>query len=64
MENEFYKEIKKRNKDRFVATRSREIEKQQQGVDIPAFMYAIQEYNTLFKNGFVNCYGEVMKAGV
>lgn len=64
MENEFYKEIKKRNKDRFVAKRSREIESQQQGVDIPAFMYALQEYNTLSIHGLVNCYGEVMKAGV
>lgn len=64
MENKFYKEIQERNKNKFVAKRSKEIEKQQQGVDIPAFMYAIQEYNNLLMEGFVNCYGEVTKAGV
>ena len=64
MENEFYKEVQKRNKNKYVATRSKEIETLQNGVDIPAFMYAIQEYNSLAMRGYVNCYGEVMKAGV
>lgn len=63
MTKEFYKEIRKRNKDKFIALRSKEIEAQQKGVDIPAFMYAQQEYNTMLNNGLVNHYGEVMKVG-
>ena len=63
MQNEFYKEIKKRSREKFIALRSAQIAEKQTGVDIPAFIYAEQEYKKHLLNGNVDGYGQV-KAGV
>ncbi len=63
MNKEFYKEIRKRNENAFIQNRSKEIEAKQTGVDIPAFLYAKKEYETLQNNGLIGYYGEV-KAGI
>ena len=63
MQNEFYKEIRKRSREKFIALRSAQIAERQTGVDIPAFIYTEQEYKTYLLSSNVDGYGQV-KAGV
>lgn len=57
MEKEFTKEIRKRNKAKFIEFVSKEIEKFQTGVCVPAFIEANEAYNEFEKAGLFDYYG-------
>ena len=59
---EFYTEIRRRNKEKFIAVVSKEIEKEQakeDGVNIPAFLEAEDAYNEFLNAGCFDEYGRL-----
>jgi len=62
MENEFYAEVRNRNKAKFIAIATKDIEKQQAlegGVNIPAFIEAEQAYKDFDRAGCFDEYGRL-----
>ena len=58
MEKEFLKEIRKRNKNKFIEIVSKEIKKFQTGfVNIPEFVEAEEAYNEFQKANLFDSYG-------
>ena len=57
---DFYKEIKKRNKEKFIKIRIEQIKRENSktdGVNIPEFLDAESEYNAFKNAGCFDCYG-------
>ena len=57
---DFYSEIRKRNKEKFIQVRTEQIRKENEksnGVNIPEFLDAESEYNAFKNAGCFDCYG-------
>lgn len=68
MTNEFYKEIRKRNKENFIAIRTKQLKeehKNQNGVFIPEFLDALNEFEQFQAADAFDSYGYLkpMEAG-
>ena len=60
MEKEFFNEIRERNKQKFIALRTKQLEKdhaKENGVFIPEFLDAETEYNQFKEAGCFDEYG-------
>ena len=57
MEKEFFKEIRKRNKKKFIDIVSKEIKKFQTGVNIPEFIEAEEAYKEFKRANLFDNYG-------
>lgn len=67
MIQEFYEEIRKRNRKKFIAVRAKQLEAEhenQDGVFIPDFLEAETEYNQFKAAGCFDCYGYLKPIGV
>lgn len=59
---DFYKTCRKENKKRFIELMTRKIKQEQKrigGIDLPAFIYAIDAYNQFKKAGCFDEYGRL-----
>lgn len=57
---DFYKEIKKRNKEKFIKIRTEQIKRENaktNGLNIPEFLDAERDYNDFLNAGAFDCYG-------
>ena len=61
MEKEFIKEIRKRNKKKFIDFVSKKIKEFQTGINLPEFVEAEIAYNDFKKAGMFDIYGYIRR---